>query len=260
MVILGSIFDICKQRRQPPILPSILLRLIWLLGVAVASGVRFFQAQKLPPAEMTIVPVAGSTSVVAPSHTETTGPISGPAIGPTPTALNKPMEIVIHVAGAVKKPGVYHFKEDARTEDAIKAAGGAKTDANLDAVNLASHLIDGSQLYLPTRTEVPEGGAPKSADIGKGSSVAKAGTSKGHLASSSSKGNKLSSPSEGKINVNTAGLEQLQRLPGVGPAMSERIIQYRKENGPFTSADQLTEVSGIGPKKYEKMQPFVRIR
>lgn len=173
-----------------------------------------------------------------------------------------PIELVVHVAGAVHKPGLYHLPPTARANDAIKAAGGSKADANLDAINLAAHLEDGKQLYIPTRKEQPEGGALEQASPGPAATTHASAGHAGHAASSTSSGHteKLSSPGQGTININTASEEQLQRLPGVGPSYAARIVQFRKENGAFTSPDQLMDVSGIGAKKFEKMRPFVRIK
>jgi competence protein ComEA len=161
-------------------------------------------------------------------------------------------QIVVHVAGAVRRPAVYRFDAGARAQDAIKRAGGAKEDANLDGINLAARLEDGQQLYLPTHAEQPKGGA-EARPRGKSRSTGR--SSRGHGVSP----DKLTSAGQGTVNINTASAAQLQRLPGVGPAMSARIIQFRKENGPFTSTDGLMDVTGIGEKTFERMRPFVRV-
>jgi competence protein ComEA len=176
-----------------------------------------------------------------------------PAAIPTPVPTSPPAEVVVHVAGEVAKPGVYRLPQGARAEDAIKAAGGAKPDANQDAVNLAAAVEDGQQLYLPSRKERPEGGAAPA------SSSAKPGARQGHAGTASAIA-KLHKPGSGTVNINTASSAELQRLPGVGPAMAERILAYRKEIGRFTSPDQLMDVSGIGEKKLARMQPFVRVK
>ncbi|MEP6756942.1 MAG: helix-hairpin-helix domain-containing protein [Chthonomonadales bacterium] len=231
-----------------------------LLGLfAIAGGVRLIQSQSPPKSEMVIIPANGSSnSSAAPNPTPSS--VANPTVS---TAPPKPTEVVVHVAGSVKTPGVYHLPETARNNDAVKAAGGPKQEANLAGINLAAPVVDGSQLYIPSKAEHPDGGASRetvTSSTGKpGKKDHASSKSSRGSASSGGKGNKLTSPAEGKVNVNTAGSEQLQRLPGVGPAMAEKIIQHRKENGPFTSPDQLTEVSGIGPKKFEKMKPFVSV-
>lgn len=170
---------------------------------------------------------------------------------------DKPTEVVVHVAGAVRRPGIYHLSPDSRADDALKAAGGAKPDANLDAINLAAHVEDGKQLYVPTRVEQPQGGAPEQ------TAQAQPASANHHVNAtglSHSHSQKLTSPNQGTININTASAEELQRLPGVGPSYAVRIVQFRKENGPFANPDQLMDVSGIGDKKFAKMRPFVRVK
>ena len=180
-------------------------------------------------------------------------------------AANTAGEIVVHVAGAVRKPGVYHLPLGARGEDALKAAGGPTANANTDAINLAARLEDGNQLYFPTRDEQPSGGAPSTpASKGAASSSPKAsGRASAHSSRNSGgsdKPGKLTDPSQGKVNINTASADELQRLPGIGPAMAERILAYRQENHGFQRAEDLMQVSGIGSKKFAKLQPFVRVK
>ncbi len=184
-----------------------------------------------------------------------------------------PEEFVVHVAGAVKRPGVYHLRSKARNDDAVKAAGGATSTANLDAINLAAKVVDGEQLYIPTKQEQPSGGATSDtlspavivkplalktgAQLGSKTGKSFAKTSKKGV--SGGKAAKLTDPSQGKVNLNTAGIEELERLPGIGPAMAERVIEWRKENGGFKNAEDLMQVSGIGEKKFAKMQPFLLV-
>jgi len=143
-------------------------------------------------------------------------------------------EVVVHVVGAVNNPGVYHFTSSARTQDAVKAAGGPTAKADLENVNLAAKLNDGQQIRVPEKGE----GSSSNVPIGGGKS--------GKLAS-------------GKISLNNAGLDQLCLVPGIGPATAQKIITYRQAHGGFTSIEQLQEVGGIGPKKFERMQPFLQL-
>lgn len=194
----------------------------------------------------------------------------------TPTIVaqeDPPEEFVVHVAGAVKRPGVYHLRLKARNDDAVKAAGGALPSANLDAINLAARVEDGEQLYIPTKQEQPSGGATTetlspavlvkpltlktSAKVGSKTGKTFAKTSK--KGASGGKTSKLTDPSQGKVNLNTAGIEELERLPGIGPAMAERVIEWRKENGGFKNSEDLMQVSGIGEKKFAKMQPYLLV-
>lgn len=193
---------------------------------------------------------------------------------PVPTPTPEVTEIVVHVAGAVHKPGVYHLPIGARNDEAIQKAGGPTSEANMDALNLAARVEDGSQLYLPTRKQHPEGGADAPTETtptqataaasahavtkagGKAGAhpAAKAGAAKG------GKGGKFSSPGQGTVNINTATAEELERIPGIGPAMAARILEFRQTSGKFTAPEDLLQISGIGEKKFAKMQPFVRVK
>lgn len=178
----------------------------------------------------------------------------------------------MHVAGAVRHPGVYHLPTDARNDDAVRKAGGPTADANTDAINLAAHIEDGTQIYLPTRQQQPTGGADTSTLSPHTSSsnstsrsttrVSKSGRESAGKSAGSGKGDKLTDPSQGTVNINTASVQELQRLPGIGPSMAERIVAYRKElqqqGSRFQSPDDLREVPGIGEKKFAKLAPFLR--
>jgi len=171
------------------------------------------------------------------------------------TSDGTPAMLRVHVAGAVKKPGVYGLKVGSRVEDAIKAAGGAAPKGDLETINLAQELEDGQQIYIAQKGQVPR---PKVSVVtgGKDTSGASAPQTREPVRTSIEK---LKVPGEGKVNINTAGLEELQRLPGVGPTTAERILEYRREHGKFESVDELDEVKGIGPKKLEKLKPFVSL-
>lgn len=150
-------------------------------------------------------------------------------------------EIVVHVAGAVKKPGVVRIPRGSRVDDAVKAAGGFSSQADPDSVNLAQPLEDGVQVYVPHRGETVQ--------VERRVGTARQSTVPEHKALPS-----------GKININTANVEQLESLPGVGPATARAIIDYRTHNGGFSSVDELLEVRGIGPKKLEQIRPYVVVR
>lgn len=141
--------------------------------------------------------------------------------------------IIVDVAGAVRHPGVFEFAAGDRVIDAVDRAGGARAKADLTTLNLAALLIDGSQILVPR-----QGGDPA---IG-------AGTGAGAASSSGS-----------LINVNTASAVELEALSGIGPVLSVAIVDFRTENGPFTSVDQLEDVSGIGPATLEEIRDQVTI-
>ena len=138
-------------------------------------------------------------------------------------------EVYVHVLGAVWQPGLYVLDADARVVDALAAAGGTREDADLRAVNLARLLSDGEQLFVPVEGEAGAQGAS--------SGVA----------------------SDGRIDINTADRAQLETLPRIGPALAERIIQWREANGRFRSVDDLLAVPGIGEKLLAGLRDAVRI-
>ncbi len=176
----------------------------------------------------------------------------------TPTdEPEKPRTISVHVAGKVGKPGVYELELGARVHDAIKAAGGASHDADLETINLAARLEDGQQVYVAAKGQVPP---PVVSTVSGGkseSSSAKPAKSGG--GGGSGEIEKYVKPGDGTVSINSASSAELQHLPGVGPAMAQRIIDYREEHGGFQSVDELEEVKGIGPKTLAKMRPFVRL-
>lgn len=150
-------------------------------------------------------------------------------------------QLCIHVDGCVASPGVYYLPAGSRVIDAVTAAGGATEKARTDAVNLAQELQDGQQIVIPSRSESqapsPDGGAVAASSGAQGSG-----------------GGASSSEADGMVNINTATAEEFETLKGVGAATAEKIVADREENGPFSSIDDLTRVSGIGEKKLAAMR------
>lgn len=144
-------------------------------------------------------------------------------------------EVFVHVVGAVKQPGVLELPADSRVIDAIEAAGGAAADADLGAINLARPINDGEQLKVPTVAEVAAGFASATGSA--------AGTPNGSAL----------------INLNAASAQELESLPGVGPALAGRIVDWRAANGRFTSVDDLVSVTGIGDKLLESVRSLVTV-
>lgn len=143
--------------------------------------------------------------------------------------------IFVHVGGAVRQPGLYRLAEGARVDDAIQAAGGVLEDADLDALNLAAKVKDGDKVLVPAQGE------------GEGTS---AGGGAPHAGGSQ----------QGKlINLNSATVADLETLPGIGPSLAQRIIDYREKNGGFRRVEDLLEVAGIGPKKFEELRDAVTV-
>jgi len=145
---------------------------------------------------------------------------------------------VVHVVGAVRRPGVYRLRVGQRVEDVIRRAGGARGDTDLQAINLAAKIADGQQVVVPRRGAAAVGGAVAAA--GGGAGAAGAGPS-------------------APINLNSATAEQLDTLDGVGPTTAQKIIEYRTQHGGFASADDLAQIPGIGPKKLEALKAQVTV-
>lgn len=141
-------------------------------------------------------------------------------------------EITVYVTGAINKPGVVTVREGARTADAVKACGGLLPTADGEKVNMAQVLKDGQQVRVP---EKEAGSSALPANTGKASSAVK-------------------TKADGPININTASAEELDALPGIGPAMAKRIIEYRETEGAFTAIEDIKKVKGIGEAKFEKMK------
>ena len=146
-----------------------------------------------------------------------------------------PSSLVVDVDGAVLNPGVYELAADARVNDAIQAAGGLTSEADAAAINRAALLTDGQKVYVPHVGEEVEttAGAATPASPGGASSDA------------------------GPVNINTASVDDLDTLPGVGPSTAQAIVDDRTQNGAFASIEDIMRVSGIGEKKYEKLKGLI---
>ncbi|MCR5845774.1 MAG: helix-hairpin-helix domain-containing protein [bacterium] len=168
-------------------------------------------------------PSSGGISIVSSEESASSVGEGGDAAAPK----SEQKIIYVHVVGAVKKPGVYTFAQGVRAEAAVDAAGGFAKNANTASVNLAHELVDGEQIYIPTKDE--------------------AGSAQGTSGSAS-----LS-----KVNINTASTEELETLPGIGPAIAGEIISYRQLNGRFDSIEDIRNVSGIGDGRFSKIKALI---
>jgi len=166
---------------------------------------------------------------------------SPPSVDSTPPAtISPPLEtgpavLVVHVAGAVVTPGVYELPAGTRVEGAVAAAGGALAEADPSALNLAAAVGDGQRVYVPRVGEVVV------APVGGG------GPDGG------------SAPPSGPVDVNRAGVEELDGLPGIGPATAQAIVAHRDQHGPFASVEDLEAVRGIGPAKLDALRGLVTV-
>lgn len=157
--------------------------------------------------------------------------------------------IAIHITGEVKKPGIIYLKKGARIVDAIKEAGGATKNANLDRVNLAYILSDGQKIYIPNKNEKDEGKEYIIANSGENILLEEGNSN----TRESLKG------VDGKVNINDAKQTELETLPGIGPSLAQRIIEYRENNGKFQKIEDLQNVKGIGDSKYSNIKDNVCI-
>jgi competence protein ComEA len=207
-----------------------------LLGGAVA--LRSASAAPTGPAVDLGEPRA-SASASAPAGASDGSTGSAADGGGTEGAANAQPEVVVHVVGQVVAPGVVTLPAGSRVTDALDAAGGALPEADLSGLNLAAVLTDGVQVRVPLPGEPVE--AVPAVDAGGGTAVEGAGTG------------------DGLLDVNAATVMQLDALPGIGPVLAERIVQWRTEHGRFGSVDDLEQVSGIGPAVLEKLRDRVRV-
>ena len=175
---------------------------------------------------------------------------------------------MIHVAGAVKKPGIYKMAEGTRIYQAIARAGGVTPGADLNAINLAEPAADASRIEVPSKEKPreysPIESAPRenfsASSPPRSSSSAALRSSAPRASPASTRAAELAAKLRAHpIDLNRATAVEMEQLPGIGPAMAARILEYRAENGRFNSVDELDEVRGIGPKKLEKLRPLVRV-
>ena len=202
--------------------------------VVVAVGVRYVvlprQAGPSEAQAVVLAPVAASPSAQG-------AEAASPAASPTP-------DVMVYVCGAVRTPGVVRLPAGARVTDALELAGGPTAKAELAAVNLAAQVTDGQQILVPER----------------GASVASAPSSSGSSSSGASGLAASGGSAPGAlVNLNTASLEELDSLDGVGPSTAQKIIDYRTENGGFKTVEEIKEVPGIGDAKFAAMQDSITV-
>ena len=250
-----------------------------ILALLTVGGWTYRASAQSPPPHATVQSgLTASDALTLPAGN------AAPKPAPSPTPLK---ELVVYVTGAVNRPGVYTFKPGERLYHAVRKAGGFKTSARQDALNLADQLKDADQLVVPSqeaakktpvieetcselhRDPQPTASAAKPTKANQKSAPPRqaAGRVLGRTSTPSAlpatapepKAAKLVRPEQGTVNLNGATAEDLQRLPGIGPAMAERILAYRKEAGGFHDAIELREVRGIGEKTFARLKDLVAI-
>jgi len=212
-----------------------------------------------PPVESQIpfAPATSATSDVGRAALPT--PDIGASLSPdTPLSPDAPPTIVVHIVGAVVESGVYELPVGARGDDAVRAAGGLTSQADVRAVNLALQLVDGEQLVIPRKGEAlsPAGSRQPSGASGSGRNVT-SGSSGGAPENSTAAPSSVSAPR--LVNINRASIAELDQLPGVGPSTARAIVEHRERYGPYATVDDLLAVRGIGPAKLAEMRAMVSV-
>lgn len=217
----------------------VIVAAIVLLGIVFAG----WAVLRAKPVAVAVTPpaVASSASVSGAPSRAGQGTAGDP--DPSPSAA----ELVVHVLGAVKKPGLVRLASGSRVQDALQKAGGLTGKADPGELNLAQPVADGQQIVVGTRS--------------KPSGEVRDGTVGGGLGGSTGSGGSAGAGSGGQqaVNLNTATQAQLEELPGVGPVMAGKIIAWRTENGRFSRVEELQEIAGVGPKTYAKLAPLCRV-
>ena len=214
---------------------AIALAIAVSLAVAGVCGIGIYQALQAPGVVYEAAGEREAEELPADEEQTAGGDEAEEAESPDEAEEAEPATIVVDVGGAVANPRVVELLEGARVADAIEAAGGLEPNADITSLNRAAPLQDGDKVYVPLEGE----DAPEQPDAGA-SATAGVGTD-----------------SSGPVNINSATLEELDELPGVGPSTAQAIIDEREANGPFASAEDIMRVSGIGEKKFEKMKDAI---
>ena len=225
-----------RIEQQPAVPVQITARaVVSQVRARLASTLGFQRREAAALALLALLVVVGASMAYVrarPASAAALTPLGTPA--PVAAASEAGARLFVHVAGAVADPGVYDFAEGARVIDAVRAAGGFTSKADRAAINLARALVDGEQILVPRRGETT-------------------------TAAGASSGGGGAAGSGGTVNLNGATAADLEALPGIGPVLAQRIIDYREQHGPFRSVGDLQKVSGIGPKIFASLEPLLSV-
>ncbi len=159
-------------------------------------------------------------------------------------------KIIIYITGQVRKEGVYELDENSRITDAIEMAGGLKEEANIENINLAEILEDGTKIYIPNKKENNK----------QTENINLIQKNTGNTTEISKKNNTENKQNQNtKININTATQTELETLPGIGPSTALKIVNYRKDNGKFKNIEDIKNVSGIGDSKFNNIKNLIKV-
>lgn len=211
----------------------------WTVGAVVALLCGGWLLRPAGASVEEALPMASTSSTPAPGEA-----VPGGASSSTSSTAAVPVEVVVHAAGAVARPGVYTLPATARVDDLVGAAGGLAPDADASRLNLAAPLSDGARVYVP---RVGEADAPEVVDPDGGPAPPAGPSASGEQ------------PQAGPVDLNVATEAELDALPGVGPAIAAAIVAFREENGGFASVDDLLDVRGIGDAKMAELRPLVTV-
>jgi competence protein ComEA len=220
-------------------------RIFILAVVALAAAAAILRAHPSAPAER--------AAVAFPE----------PMMGHTPS----PTQLVVYVAGAVARSGVYRLPAGARAESAIRAAGGTTAQADTVAVNLAEPLRDGEEVVVPLRGAAPEGSRDVYGAGTRGrfraqcssSPHRRSGRPGSRFSGRHARRNRSTAEANVSVDLNRADAAELETLPGIGPHLAERIVAFRERNGPFASLDELGDVNGVSPRLLDEIAPYVSV-
>ena len=195
---------------------------------AVVGAATLWWVLSFRPSQVSVQAVADSAGAGAPTAV-LGSPLGGPTRATQPSATPSSRDLVVDVAGKVRNPGVYRLPAGSRVVDAVRAAGGALPGVSTVELNLAAPLQDGQQVVV---------GVPAVPALGTAGA---------------------SGSAAGLVNLNTAGIDRLESLPGVGPVLAQNILDWRNQHGRFTSVSQLNEVTGIGAVKFATLRSHVTV-